>query len=174
MPSCGCPAVVVNITSEGSLMQQAHIAPLSSQMTPEYTAKRLTPTTASQEVRVLDNTGLVGAWGSADTLSMAASCGSLIAAARGTSVTVINVDAGSGEPSATKTLHFSEQVSAVALLKMPHAVAAVSGMHDYTEVQSEHFTHGLQVSKQTPASFQRRYTKVCNWMETCATDLAEA
>ncbi len=97
-------------------------------MIAQYTANRLTPTTASQEVRVLDNTGLVGAWGSADTLSMAASCGSLIAAAHGTSVTLVNVDAASGETSAIKTLQFSEQVSAVALLKMPRAVAAVSGL----------------------------------------------
>ena len=79
-------------------------------------------------MRVLDNTGLVGAWGSADTLSMAASCGSLIAAAHGTSVTLVNVDATSGEPNASKTLQFSQQVSAVAFLKMPHAVAAVSGL----------------------------------------------
>ncbi|DBA73782.1 TPA: hypothetical protein ACH3X2_009751 [Trebouxia sp. C0005] len=82
-----------------------------------------------EEVRVLNNTGLIGAWGSADTLSMAASCGSLIAAAHGSSVTVINIDAATGEPNATKTLHFSEQVSAVALLKMPHAVAAEEPEH---------------------------------------------
>ncbi len=104
-------------------------------------------------MRVLDNTGLIKAWGSADTLSMAASCGSLIAAAHGTSVTLVNVDAASGETSAIKTLQFSEQVSAVALLKMPHAVAAVSGLQFFTAMQSEHFTHGLQASKQKPASF---------------------
>ncbi len=91
-------------------------------------------------MRVLDNTGLIGAWGSADTLSMAASYGNLIAAAHGTSVTLVTVDAANGKPSATKTLQFSEQVSAVALLKMPHAVAAVSGMRYFTEMQSWHFT----------------------------------
>jgi len=94
-------------------------------------------------VRVLDNTGLVGAWGSADTLSMAASCGSLIAAAHGTSVTLINVDAASGEPSAIKTLHFSEQVSAVALLKMPHDVAAVSGTQYFMEMHYWPSSHML-------------------------------
>ena len=106
-------------------------------------------------MRVVDNTGLIGAWRSADTLSMTASCGSLIAAAHGTSVTVVNVDAASGEPSATKTLHFSEQVSAVALLKMLHDVAAVSGVRYYTEMQSWHFTHGLQAPEQTTPNFQR-------------------
>ena len=103
----------------------------------------------------MDNTGLIGAWRSADTLSMTASCGSLIAAAHGTSVTLVNVDAASGETSAIKTLQFSEQVSAVALLKMPRAVAAVSGVRYYTEMQSWHFTHGLQAPEQTTPNFQR-------------------
>lgn len=112
-------------------------------------------------MRVLDSTGLVEVWGSADTLSMAASCGSLIAAAHGTSVTVVNVDAVSGEPSAVKTLHFSEQVSAVALLKMPHAVAAVSGVRYYMELQSWHFIHGLQAPKQTTLIFQESVKIKC-------------
>ncbi len=114
-------------------------------------------------MRVLDNTSLVGTWGSADTLSMAASCGSLIAAAHGTSVTLVNVDAASGEPSATKTLQFSEQVSAVALLKMPCAVAAVSGLQYFTEMQSEHFTHVLQApAHTTPRAQTKRFTQVCS------------
>ena len=32
LPSHGFPAVVVDVTSEDSLMQKAHIAPLNSQM----------------------------------------------------------------------------------------------------------------------------------------------
>lgn len=67
-------------------------------------------------MRVLDQTGLAAAWAAPYTLSMAASCGSLVAAAHGNSVTLVSVEAATGQPSVTRTLHYAHQVSAVALL----------------------------------------------------------
>jgi len=85
--------------------------------------------TGIQAVRILNKTGLVEAWTSPDSLSMAASCGSLIAAAHGNSVTILSVDSASGKPETPQTLHFSQQVSAVTLLEMPEAFLQVGELH---------------------------------------------
>ena len=90
--------------------------------------------TFMQEVRVLDQSGLVAVWSASDSFSIAASCGSLIAAAHGDSVTVVSVDVTDGQPTPVRSLHFSHQVSAVAVLELPEALAQVRLGHQ-TEMQ---------------------------------------
>ena len=89
------------------------------------TVRVLTGGTHLQEVRILNDTGLVAAWASPSSLSLAASCGSVLATAQGNSVTLINVHPATGRPAVTQTLRFSQQLSALALLELPSTLGEV-------------------------------------------------
>lgn len=81
--------------------------------------------TAKQEVRVLSGDGLVGTWNPPDLVSIATSCGSLLALVHSSAVTVIRIQDTSGQVEVLQTLHFSQQVSAIAVLESPKGMSQV-------------------------------------------------
>ena len=85
---------------------------------------------ATQEVRVTNSTGLVANWTPGSSLSMAASCGSLVALAHGDRVSLLDIDPSDGQPSLQQTAHFDQQASAVALLDVSQGMQQVRAVHD--------------------------------------------
>ena len=81
--------------------------------------------TARQEVRVLNKDGLVGTWSPPDLISIAASCGSLLALVHSNAVTILRVSGTSGQVDSLQTLHHPQQVSAIAILESPDGMSQV-------------------------------------------------
>ena len=67
----------------------------------------------------------MGTWDPPDPVSIAASCGSLLALVHSNAVTVVTVQAASGQVEPLQTLHYPQQVSAVAILESPNHVSEV-------------------------------------------------
>ena len=85
-----------------------------------------------QEVRVANQTGLVASWTPSSSLSMAASCGSLVAVAHGNRVSLLSIDRSDGQPLPQQTAQFDQQVSALALLDVPEGMKQVRHLKDRT------------------------------------------
>ncbi|KAL3140168.1 hypothetical protein ABBQ38_004444 [Trebouxia sp. C0009 RCD-2024] len=73
-----------------------------------------------QEVRILDKDALVATWDPPDRVSIAASCGSLLALVHADAVTVVTVKPTSGQVKPQQTLRYPQQVSAIAILEPPN------------------------------------------------------
>lgn len=76
-----------------------------------------TAVVTQQGVHTTNTTDVVATWNAPDPLSIATSCGSLLALAHGHAVTVVKVEAVSGEVTNLRRLQYSQQVSAAALLQ---------------------------------------------------------
>lgn len=74
---------------------------------------------------MLSSDGLVGTWNPPDLVSIATSCGSLVALVHGSTVTVIRIQDTTGQVDSLQTLHFAQQVSAIAVLESPKGMSKV-------------------------------------------------
>lgn len=74
---------------------------------------------------MLSSDGLVGMWNPPDLVSIATSCGSLIALVHSSAVTVIRIQDTTGQVDSLQTLHFPQQVSAIAILEAPRGMSQV-------------------------------------------------
>ena len=81
-------------------------------------------------MRILDKDGLVATWDPPDPVSIAASCGSLLALVHANAVTVVTVKPASGQVEAQQTLQYPQQVSAIAILESANHVSQVRLCHD--------------------------------------------
>ena len=97
-----------------------------------WTAKNHVLAADIQEVRVTNQTGLMASWSPSSSLSMAASCGSLVAVAHGNRVSLLSIDPSDGQPLPQQTAQFDQQVSALALLDVPEGMKQVRHLKDRT------------------------------------------
>ena len=81
--------------------------------------------TARQEVRVLNKDGLVSTWDPPDLISIAANCCSRLALVHSNAVTVLRINSTSGQVDLLQTLHYPQQVSAIAILESPDCMSQV-------------------------------------------------
>ena len=66
---------------------------------------------------MLNKDGLVGTWEPPELISIAASCGSLLALVHSNAVTILRIQATSGQVDLLQTQHFPQQVSAISILE---------------------------------------------------------
>lgn len=74
---------------------------------------------------MLNKDGLVGTWEPPELISIAASCGSLLALVHSSAVTVLSINGTSGQANLLQTLHYPQQVSAIAILESPDGMSQV-------------------------------------------------
>lgn len=74
---------------------------------------------------MLNKDGLVGTWEPPEIISIAASCDSLLALVHSNAVTVLRIQATLGQVDLLQTLHYPQQVSAIAILEPPDGMSQV-------------------------------------------------